>query len=556
MNINKITGMLAMTSAMALLSSCSNEPGVIEYSIDKPSSMWSDSFASYRNDTSKVEPIADLRIYQIMVESFQDGDPDRNYNVGYGPSSHKGDLRGVINAIPYIKSLNMNAIWLTPIFESAREDEEPSMLDATGYYTRDYYKIDRRFGDEETLKELVDTAHRHGLYVILDGVFGHFREDLNNTSPTGKKLTISKKCMSASRVTYDPLEKTACTDFNDHGESLAYIKEVGSYYIENYKIDGWRLDQAYQIPLNDLREFRQSIEQTSLKVTYTDSQGRKVHPLGYVVGEFWTDNPTMKYLGYGPNENPALRSNFDFGLRYALVQALATEEWGKRSNSAFRIVEGLSYDATSLPGHAYPNLMITNHDLLRFADLVQRAGYDESLDSRVKLALSYLAVVHSGPITSYYGEELGQEVPNYAQRVETMGFKDDHVSRDNGRISGFTEQENERKELFSFLMGLRKEHGAISNGRMEILMVRHDMLAVRKRFNGDDSFIYLMNLNRKDTQIVSISKELLGSGKPKELIYSDCKDMAKDQNGNYVTYLKPLSFQVIQSDGANKCFMP
>ena len=142
-----------------------------------------DYLAAYKEQIGTVKKHTDLRIYQIMVESFQDGDPNRNYDVGYGPSSHKGDLRGVLNSLDYIKSLNMNAIWLTPIFESAPSDKDKSKLDATGYYTRNYYKIDRNFGDENTLKELVDKAHEKGIYVILDGVFGHFRDDLVNTSP-------------------------------------------------------------------------------------------------------------------------------------------------------------------------------------------------------------------------------------------------------------------------------------------------------------------------------------------------------------------------------------
>ena len=44
-----------------------------------------------------------LRMYQVMVESFVDGDPNRNYNAGYGTSHHKGDIRGIINSLDYIQ---------------------------------------------------------------------------------------------------------------------------------------------------------------------------------------------------------------------------------------------------------------------------------------------------------------------------------------------------------------------------------------------------------------------------------------------------------------------
>ena len=62
--------------------------------------------------------VCGLRMYQVMVESFVDGDPARNYNAGYGTSHHKGDIRGIINSLDYIQSTGMNAIWLTPVFDS------------------------------------------------------------------------------------------------------------------------------------------------------------------------------------------------------------------------------------------------------------------------------------------------------------------------------------------------------------------------------------------------------------------------------------------------------
>ena len=72
-----------------------------------------------------------LRIYQVMVESFIDGDPNHDYNDGYGTSHHKGDLRGIIQSLDYIKSLGMNAIWLTPVFDSCLLYTSPSPRDAT-----------------------------------------------------------------------------------------------------------------------------------------------------------------------------------------------------------------------------------------------------------------------------------------------------------------------------------------------------------------------------------------------------------------------------------------
>ena len=499
MNVNtKFKSSLFALCSCLYLTACSSSNGVDEVTVDSVSLRWNNYFRAYNNTTGVVDPLADLRIYQVMVESFQNGDDTINYNVGYGPSDHKGDLQGIINAIPYIKSLGMNAIWLTPIFESAKEnDSNPSMLDATGYYTRDYYKVDRRFGDESKLKQLVDTAHANGLYVFLDGVFGHFRSDLNNTSPKGNKVTITQKCLGGELTYYTPPEHTSCADFDDKGQSLEYMKEVATYYVENFKIDGWRLDQAYQVPLKDLHEIKTAVEEISSKVTYTNAKGEIVHPLAYLVAEIWASNPVISKTAYGYKKDEGLDSAFDFGMRYPIVQALATEEWMKAEHSGFRLAEGLAYNENNLPRHALPNLMITNHDLLRFGHLIQRAGLQDTYNERVILALSYLAIVHSGPITNYYGEEIGQEVPNYANRVETMGYRDDHVARDNGKIKDFTPQEEHFKKLFTFLMNLRANHGSLSNGRMDLLKVNRELFSIRKSFKGDDDFFYFMNLSKK-----------------------------------------------------------
>ena len=549
MNVNtKFKSSLFALCSCLYLTACSSSNGVDEVTVDSVSLRWNNYFRAYNNTTGVVDPLADLRIYQVMVESFQNGDDTINYNVGYGPSDHKGDLQGIINAIPYIKSLGMNAIWLTPIFESAKEnDSNPSMLDATGYYTRDYYKVDRRFGDEQKLKQLVDTAHANGLYVFLDGVFGHFRSDLNNTSPKGNKVTITQKCLGGELTYYTPPEHTSCADFDDKGQSLEYMKEVATYYVENFKIDGWRLDQAYQVPLKDLHEIKTAVEEISSKVTYTNAKGEIVHPLAYLVAEIWASNPVIAKTAYGYKKDEGLDSAFDFGMRYPIVQALATEEWMKAEHSGFRLAEGLAYNENNLPRHALPNLMITNHDLLRFGDLIQRAGLQDTYNERVILALSYLAIVHSGPITNYYGEEIGQEVPNYANRVETMGYRDDHVARDNGKIKDFTPQEEHFKKLFTFLMNLRANHGSLSNGRMDLLKVNRELFSIRKSFKGDDDFFYFMNLSKNPLKI-TLSKELTTNAKALTKLSSDGNtEVKKDLDGNFEFTLAPLSFALLQN---------
>ena len=134
----------------------------------------------------------ELTIYQIMVASFQhDPDGAQGYSAMWGPDNamKNGNLRGIINSLDHIKDLGANAIWMTPIFDSSTASGGEK-LQSTGYFTNNFFAVDPHFGTEEDLKELVDEAHKRGIYVILDGVFGH-HGGVTEPSPSGYKLDVT-----------------------------------------------------------------------------------------------------------------------------------------------------------------------------------------------------------------------------------------------------------------------------------------------------------------------------------------------------------------------------
>ena len=512
---------------------------------------YQNTLAAYSNTTETVDPIADLRIYQIMVESFQNGDDSINYNIGLGPSDHKGDLQGVINALPYIRSLGMNAIWLTPIFEAEKLNTYPIPLDATAYYTRDYYKIDRHFGDEKKLEELVQKAHSLGIYVFLDGVFGHFKGDLEDSSPSKKQVTKSNMCIlpenlfeKESVLSNPVIRHTLCADYDDDGQTLEYYKEVASYYIKNFKIDGWRLDQAYQVPIDALRELKKTVEAASKEVTYKDASGKDVNPLGYMVAELWNPNDIICQFGYGTNKDPALNSAFDFQGRTAILETFAATQSGVFSHKATTLKDYVIDNEKTLPNHAYPNLMITNHDTVRLGDIIQRADLNNTYKKRIKLALSFMALAHSGPITNYYGEEIGQEVKNFDKsQPHSYIYHDGMVARDNGKISNFTKDEEEIKDLFEKLMKLRASHGALSNGQLEFLFVNDSLFCIKKTFKNDKTFIYALNLDTDKENYINIDKDVL-KGRITDEFAKDCFTLSDSLQ----IKIKPLDFVLLSGD--------
>lgn len=101
------------------------------------------------------KPLTDVpTIYQIYPRSFPD-------TTGNG----EGDLQGIIQKVPYIKSLGVEYVWLSPFYRSP-------MIDG-GYDITDHCAVNPRFGAMDDFEELLAVFHKNGLKVIIDIIFNH-----------------------------------------------------------------------------------------------------------------------------------------------------------------------------------------------------------------------------------------------------------------------------------------------------------------------------------------------------------------------------------------------
>lgn len=452
-----------------------------------------------------------LRMYQVMVEAFVDGDTRRGYGVGYGPSGHMGDLAGIRQNLDHIASLGVNALWFTPVFDSCAGQGGDERLNATGYFACDYFRVDPNFGSNAELKALIDAAHAKGLYVILDGVFGHVnRVGVSQPSPEGRLPALK-----SGGADYPG----QLVDFSQP-QSLAYFQEVARHWVEQYGIDGWRLDQAYQLDLESWRAIRKTVEAASAA---RKARGESWGTLGYLVGEVWDGADAISRTAYGPADAPALPSAFDFPLRYGLMQALAVEESGKGGQGA-SVLDASWNRVENYPPHAMPNLMLGNHDLVRFGDLLQRGGFSaESYWQRHKAAFSFLAA-RSGPITLYYGEEWGDEVPGFAAKVSgacaDQGLCDDHVARSDGKVPATFSPDADQRDLKAYLgklMALRAAHPALYRGERTKLVAEGSLYGDIKSADGEQ-ILYLLNLSTAPLSYTLPAGKLGSAGSLEDLL--------------------------------------
>lgn len=116
----------------------------------------------------------DEQIYFVMTTRFYNGDPSndtqcwdaQNYNVG--DPAWRGDFKGLIEKLDYIKALGFTAVWITPVVENA------SGYDYHGYHARNFSEVDKRYESEDVkFQDLIDAAHAKGMKIILDIVLNH-----------------------------------------------------------------------------------------------------------------------------------------------------------------------------------------------------------------------------------------------------------------------------------------------------------------------------------------------------------------------------------------------
>ncbi len=220
----------------------SQTPGSYHARVIRDSFDWGDMPQSSRT-------MSDLVIYELHVRGFT-----------YHPSSgvtHRGTFAGLMEKIPYLKELGINAVELMPIFEfdetmNAREINGESLLDYWGYNTVSFFAPNSGYiaGDEYNqegteLKVLIKALHDNGIEVILDVVFNHTAEG-NEKGPTFCFKGFDNKVyyMLTPSGNYYNFSGCGNTLNCNHPAVRQMILECLRYWTVNYRVDGFRFDLA------------------------------------------------------------------------------------------------------------------------------------------------------------------------------------------------------------------------------------------------------------------------------------------------------------------------
>lgn len=343
---------------------------------------------------NKVDIMHDVKwmhkavFYQIFVDRFAIGDKNKDMsyiNCKWGelptPKTFAGgDLVGITNNLDYIKSLGVNAIYLTPVFWSDSNHK---------YDIIDYLTVDKQFGGNNALRELVLKAHEKGIRVVLDAVFNHCSyklEQFKDCMEKGKQskyfdwFVIHGDFPNMDEENYEmfgpcnymPKLNTSNREVQD------FLINIACYYIKEYQIDGWRLDVSDEVSHDFWRNFRTAIKKLSKDAV--------------IIGENWHDA-----------SNCLRGDQYDSIMNYSFTKCMLdyfSTESKNAGQVAWKLNELLMRN-TDIVNNMMLNLL-DSHDTHRFFSQVGCSV------SKIKSALCLLFLFKGTPCI-YYGTEVLME---------------------------------------------------------------------------------------------------------------------------------------------------
>ncbi|AFY80044.1 glycoside hydrolase family 13 protein [Oscillatoria acuminata] len=404
-----------------------------------------------------------------------------------------GNLWGVVDKLDYLQELGINAIYFTPIFQSASNHR---------YHTHDYYQVDPMLGKTGAFRELLLEAHNRNIKVVLDGVFNHasrgfffFHDILENGphSPWVDWFKIHDWPVSPYNGDFPAnyegwADNRALPVFNhDNPEVREYIMEVAEYWIK-FGIDGWRLDVPFEVKTEGFwQEFRDRV--------------KAINPDAYIVGEVWGDSRpwldgtqfdgVMNYLFTGPT------IAFTAGDRVDLAQVKDRDYQTTPPMFAGDYAEKIQQLLEMYPWEIQLTQLnlLASHDTAR---LLSIAGDDKP---SVELA-TLLLMTFPGAPSIYYGDEVG-----LAGRLDPDSRR------------GFPKEEDWDREVLDYhreLIALRHAHPALRTGTYKVLSAQGTLYVFARQLPEEELIVAVNVGTNACEQTVDVS-EL--NSHPEKLLY-------------------------------------
>ncbi len=455
--------------------------------------------------------------------------PEFKQNSGtcsLGNDYYCGDLSGITDKLPYLKSLGVSCIYLNPIFEAHSNHR---------YNTADYTKIDSLLGDEKDLKLLCKKADRLGISVILDGVFSHTGDDsiyfnkYDRYDSVGAVQSENSPYRSWYKFDDSPIGYESWWGVPSLPEVIEENKDFDSFITGKNGIirrwmkcgvRGWRLDVADELPDCFLDNIRKAL--------------KAENPEALLLGEVWED--ASNKVSYSERRRYLLGDQLDSVMNYPFAEAIISYIKG---GDGFVFMDKIMSILENYPKNVVDVLMnhLGTHDTARLLTLLghdgpsPRSRAEQSVSKlshselskavkRLKLAV-VLQYTLPGVPSLYYGDEAGLE-----------GWGDPFCR-------GFYPWGQENLELldfYKFIGKLRANNKVFSDGEfLQVVGGLGSVAYIRKKDNEE----ILIAVNRwREDDVINIPTEFSNA----EVVYGSKPEnnILKVPKENFVILKKTL----------------
>jgi cyclomaltodextrinase / maltogenic alpha-amylase / neopullulanase len=443
--------------------------------------------------------VKDAVFYQVFTERFENGDigndPHQVEPWGTKPwieQMQGGDLDGVAKRMGYLAKLGVNALYFNPIFEAPSNHK---------YNTADYERIAPDFGGQAAYEKMLGAAEKHGMKVVLDGVFNHvshqhewFRDvrEKGPASPYWDRFTVRNWPIEYTRDKDGILRSSDYESWwgysslpvlkTDHPAVREYFltgqDSIIKRWVRDGRVHGWRMDVA------DDSNFTSDYWRSARK------ELKSVAPDAYLVAENWKDASGMLQ-----------GDQFDGTMNYQYFTWPSIEFFGKKSSNVDEFVQRLQNGYSREAQHGNFNILDT-HDTPRF---ITQAGGDWY---RQRPAAIFQMTYIGAPVV-YYGAEIGMEGAKDPDTRRAMEWQ--YVDKSRG-VGGFQAAKNgtevSRQQRADQLFGLyqklietRKSEPALRRGDFQVLATHND----------DSTMVYRRKLEGYDRDaVVAINNNVVG----------------------------------------------
>jgi len=415
----------------------------------------------------------DATIYSLMIDRFANGNIENDRPVNHPELDRRanfqgGDFAGLTKIIEsgYFNDIGINTLWISPVNQTTdkawREYPEPHRYYTGyhGYWSVSPKKTEPRFGSLEQLQNLVESAHQHGLKILLDFVSNHvhiehvyFQENrdwFGSYELTDGSYNIRRWDEYRLTTWFDTFLPSF--DYENSPAALSTMTDNAVWWLKETGIDGFRHDATKHVPYIFWRELTRK-----MKSRINPHRALSVYQIGETFGG---DDLIKSYVNNG-----MLEAQFNMN-QYFILRRLMTDP----QSDFNELKAGLE---KSLSVYGYNNLMgniIGSHDQVRIMALlegdltlaengVERAFREPPITVdeyatylKERLLFCYLMTIPGVPIV-FYGDEFGMTGANDPDNRRMMRFDDE-----------LSEWETEQLHAFKQLTKLRNEYTCLRRG--------------------------------------------------------------------------------------------